>query len=53
MAQWLLSFEYRVVIGWDSFVLAGSISLLIALFTISYQTIKTASAHPAETLKYE
>lgn len=53
MAQWLQSFEYRVVIGLGSFVLAGSISLLIALFTISYQTIKTASAQPAETLKYE
>jgi putative ABC transport system permease protein len=53
MAQWLQSFEYRVVIGLGSFVLAGSISLLIAFFTISYQTMKTASAQPAETLKYE
>jgi putative ABC transport system permease protein len=53
MSQWLQSFEYRVAIGWSSFVLAGGISLLIALLTISYQTIKTASAQPAETLKYE
>jgi putative ABC transport system permease protein len=53
MDQWLQSFEYRVAIGWGSFLLAGGISLMIALFTISYQTIKTASAQPAETLKYE
>lgn len=53
MAQWLESFEYRVAIGWQVFAMAGGISLLIALFTISYQTIKTASAQPAETLKYE
>jgi putative ABC transport system permease protein len=53
MSQWLQSFEYRVEIGFDSFLVAGSISLLIALLTISYQTIKTASAQPAETLKYE
>lgn len=53
MSQWLQSFEYKVGIGWESFLVAGGISLLIALFTISYQTIKTASAQPAETLKYE
>jgi len=53
MSQWLQSFEYKVRIGWGSFALAGGISVLIALFTISYQTMKTASAQPAETLKYE
>jgi putative ABC transport system permease protein len=53
MSQWLQSFEYRVEIGFESFLVAGGISLLIALFTISYQTTKTASAQPAETLKYE
>ena len=53
MTEWLQSFEYRVSIGADAFLLAGSISLLIALLTISYQALKTASAQPAETLKYE
>lgn len=53
MSQWLQSFEYKIEIGWESFILAGGISLVIALFTISYQTIKTASSQPAETLKYE
>lgn len=53
MSHWLQTFEYRVDIGFESFLIAGGISLLIALFTISYQTIKTASAQPAETLKYE
>jgi len=53
MNQWLQSFEYKVEIGFESFLVAGGISLLVALFTISYQTIKTASAQPAETLKYE
>jgi len=53
MSQWLQSFEYRVDIGWRVFVWAGSLSLLIALITISYQAIKTAWTRPAETLKYE
>jgi putative ABC transport system permease protein len=53
MIQWLQTFEYRVVVEWQYFVLAGGISLAIALITISYQTLKTASAQPANTLKYE
>jgi putative ABC transport system permease protein len=53
MSQWLKSFEYRVDIGWQIFALAGILSLLIALMTISYQAIKTAWTRPAETLKYE
>jgi putative ABC transport system permease protein len=53
MKGWLSAFEYRVAIGWTEFLLSGGISLLIALGTISYQTIKTALTQPAETLKYE
>lgn len=53
MKGWLATFEYRVDIGWTEFLLAGSISLGIAIGTISYQTIKTALTQPAETLKYE
>lgn len=53
MSQWLKSFEYRVAIGWQVFVLAGALSLFIALITISYQAIKTAWTRPADTLKYE
>jgi len=53
MKSWLQSFEYRVDVGWEVFIVAGAISLLIALATISYHTIRTALSRPAETLKYE
>jgi putative ABC transport system permease protein len=53
MDGWLQSFEYRINVGWDVFILAGGISMVIALLTISYHTIKTALTRPAETLKYE
>jgi len=53
MSKWLESFEYRITIGWQVFVWAGAISLMIALITISYQAIKTAWTRPAETLKHE
>ena len=53
MSNWLQSFEFRVAINWKVFALAGSLSLMVALLTISYQAIKTAWMRPAETLKYE
>jgi putative ABC transport system permease protein len=53
MQGWLKSFEYRIEIGAGVFLLAGGISLLIAMLTIGYQTIRTAWTQPAETLKYE
>ncbi len=53
MQNWLSTFQYRVEIGPAVFLLAGGLSLVIALLTISYQALKTAWTQPAETLKYE
>ncbi|MEQ1588269.1 MAG: ABC transporter permease [Cyclobacteriaceae bacterium] len=53
MSTWLQSFQYRIDVSWKVFALAGGLSLIVALVTISYQAIKTAWTHPAETLKYE
>lgn len=53
MGQWLLSFEYRVTIGLGAFLIAGGMSLLIAMLTIAHQAVKTVGMRPAETLKYE
>ncbi len=53
MGQWLQSFEYKVSIGWNVFALSGIIALLIALIVISFQVIKSTTASPAQTLKYE
>jgi putative ABC transport system permease protein len=53
MSAWLQSFQYRIDVSWKVFALAGGLSLIVALVTISYQAIKTAWTRPAETLKYE
>ncbi|HPW63104.1 MAG TPA: ABC transporter permease [Cyclobacteriaceae bacterium] len=53
MSSWLQSFQYRIDVSWQVFALAGGLSLIVALVTISYQAIKTAWTRPAETLKYE
>ncbi|MDZ4714341.1 MAG: ABC transporter permease [Cytophagales bacterium] len=53
MQRWLLSFEYRIGIDWKTFLVAGGISMVIALVSIGYQTLKTAWTEPAETLRSE
>ncbi len=53
MNQWLQNFEYRITQNWWTFVLASVISILIALLTVSFQTIKTTRKNPVDALRYE
>ena len=53
MHKWFLDFEYRIDIGWWVFVVAGITALLIALLTISFQSIKAAIANPVKSLRTE
>lgn len=50
---WLQGFAYRVTLGWWVFILSGIILLLIALVTISFQTIKSSLIKPATSLRTE
>jgi putative ABC transport system permease protein len=50
---WLQSFLYRTRINLDIFIIAGAITLIIALFTVSYHSIKAATANPVDSLRYE
>ena len=53
MTRWLEDFAYRVAIEPGVFVLTGALVLLIALATVSYQSIKAALADPVKSLRYE
>jgi hypothetical protein len=53
MKNWIQSYSYHTHIGLWMFFSAGIIALLIALLTVSYQSIKAASKNPVESLKYE
>jgi putative ABC transport system permease protein len=53
MNNWLQNFAYRVDIGIWVFVLSASLALIIALATVSYQSIRAALANPVESLRYE
>jgi putative ABC transport system permease protein len=53
MNHWLQNFAYRIdMIVWV-FFLSGTIAILIAIATVSYQAIKAAIANPVESLRYE
>jgi putative ABC transport system permease protein len=53
MNRWLQNFAYRTNIGWVVFLLAGFVAVTIAIFTFIFQTVKTASAKPVNSLRYE
>jgi len=53
MYNWLQSYQYRSGIPLWVFMVVGLGALLIALLTISYQTIKAALLNPAKSLKAE
>lgn len=53
MHKWLQSFAFRVMIGWEIFLISAGVALAIAVVTVSYQSIKAALANPADSLRYE
>ncbi|MEZ4900867.1 MAG: FtsX-like permease family protein [Spirosomataceae bacterium] len=51
--EWLTNYPYRTDIELWVFVATGSITIAIALFTVSYQAIKAALMNPVKSLKTE
>ena len=53
MEKWLQSYDYRIDISWWIFLLASCSATVIALFTISVQAIRAATANPVGSLRSE
>jgi putative ABC transport system permease protein len=53
MNRWLADFAYRIDIGPGIFLLAGGLALLIALTTVSWQSIRAALVNPVDSLRSE
>jgi putative ABC transport system permease protein len=53
MNRWLNNFAYRINVGWMEFVFAGVLTFMIALSTVSYQSLKAGLANPIDSLRYE
>lgn len=53
MNNWLQDFAYKIDIGWSVFAVAGLLAIVIALLTISFQSVKAALANPVKSLRTE
>ncbi|MBL0742819.1 ABC transporter permease [Chryseolinea lacunae] len=53
MKQWLNTFAYHIDMNLAAYLLAAVAAILVALITVSSQTIKAAISNPSSTLRYE
>lgn len=53
MKSWLANFAYRTSLGIWLFIAALGISLIVALITVSYQSVKAALSDPVKSIRYE
>ena len=53
MDRWLQNFAYRTRIGVGIFFLSGLLAFIIAVITVSYQSVKIAITNPVDSLRYE
>ena len=51
--KWLQNYPYRITLSWWLFASAGVLVILIALATISFQSIKAAIGNPVKSLRTE
>jgi ABC-type antimicrobial peptide transport system permease subunit len=53
MNNWLLNYAYKIEVRWWVFAITGLAVMMIALITISFQSIKAAIANPVKSLRTE
>jgi putative ABC transport system permease protein len=53
MHKWLQDFPYRIDISWWMFALAGSLAVIVALATVSFQSVRAALVNPVKSLRSE
>jgi putative ABC transport system permease protein len=53
MSKWLQEFAYKINIGPLVFVLSAGLTVIVAVVTVSYHSLKAALANPVDSLRYE
>jgi uncharacterized membrane protein YidH (DUF202 family) len=51
MQRWMQSYEYRIALSWWVFAASGLLVIVIALLTVSFQSIKAAMTNPVKAIK--
>ncbi|MBC6489891.1 ABC transporter permease [Flavihumibacter stibioxidans] len=53
IGQWLQNYPYRIEMKWWMYGLAGLLVMMVAFFTIGWQTLQAARSNPVKSLKSE
>jgi putative ABC transport system permease protein len=53
MTHWLQDFAYRITIHWWVFVLSAILAMIVALVTVSFNSVRAAIANPVDSLRSE
>lgn len=53
MSQWLAKYPYHIGISWQTILYSIGAAMLVALLTVSYQSIRAARMNPVKSLKSE
>jgi len=53
MSQWLMQFAYKTRMKWETFLISGVSALVVAVLTVSMQTIRASRLRSVEALKHE
>lgn len=53
MNRWLKDFAYRIPLSWWLFAVPSAMAMVIALLTVSVNTLKAAMTNPVKSLRYE
>jgi putative ABC transport system permease protein len=51
--KWLQQYAYHINIEWWVFIISGLAAILIALVTVSYQSLRAAMTNPVKSLRTE
>ena len=52
-SNWLDGFAYKIDLQWWYFIGAGALTMMIALLSVSFQSIKAALMNPVDSLRSE
>jgi putative ABC transport system permease protein len=53
MNRWLESFAYKITIDVSIFIIAAVVTAAIAWFTVSFESVRTATSNPVNSLRSE
>jgi len=53
MHKWLEDYAYKTNLSWWVFLIAGVVTIVVVILTVSWQSLHTATQNPVEALRYE